>query len=198
MKTNGNRCSEVGAYAILRGKLASTAFDHRAPLEGNFLKSVLFICSGNIFRSLSAENTLRLSLGDSRSMLVGSAGTIAEPKEVPPLVHRILAELGADVGNHVPRRLTAEMLTNASHPVAIGIDHQDFVKDQFGVSIPFFNELAYGEMSSVPDLWEVYPDWRERPAHMIEIYTRSTINHIFECIPRILMKLGHPVPPVSG
>lgn len=130
-------------------------------------------------------------------MLVGSAGTIAEPKDVPPFVRRILAESSADVGNHVPRRLTAEMLTSASHPVAISIDHQTFVRDQFGVSIPLLNELAYGETSSVPELWEVYPDWRERPANMIEIYTRSTINHIFECVPRILMKLGHPVPPVS-
>lgn len=101
-------------------------------------------------------------------MFVGSAGTIAEPKDVPPLVRRILVELGEDVENHVPRRLTAEMLTNASHPIAIGIDHQNFVKDQFGLSVPLLNELAYGETSSVPDLWEVYPDWRERPAHMVE------------------------------
>lgn len=131
-------------------------------------------------------------------MVVGSAGAIAEAKSVPPLVSRILSELGANVCDHTPRRLTADILSHASVPVAIGIDHQNFVKDQFGVSIPLLNELAYGEKSSVLDLWEVYSDWRDQPAHMIEIYTRSTINHIFECVPRMLMKLGHDVSPVSG
>jgi protein-tyrosine phosphatase len=161
------------------------------------LEKVLFICTGNIFRSLSAEYALRLAAVDRQAISIASAGTAAEPKQIPLLVKQELTNRGADLAAHVPRRLTAELLNQATLPIAIAVDHQKFVKDQFALSIPLLNEMAYGDRSSIPDLWEVYPDWRERPAHIVEIYTRSTINHIFDCISLLLPKLGQEVGPVS-
>jgi len=48
------------------------------------LKSILFICSGNIFRSMVAEYALKSLLGPSSPYIVGSAGIEAFP---PPSIH---------------------------------------------------------------------------------------------------------------
>jgi protein-tyrosine phosphatase len=154
------------------------------------LQKILFICTGNIFRSLSAECALRLAAGNNEGVVVSSAGTAAEAKPIPVLVQNELGRRGADFSAHLPRKLTAELLHEATLPIAIGTDHQEFVKENFGLSIPLLNQVAKGDSSSIPDLWEVYPDWREQPPEVIEAYTRSTINHIFNCMPPLVARIG--------
>jgi protein-tyrosine phosphatase len=48
------------------------------------MADVLFVCTGNIFRSLTAEYVLRRELGPNSRIVVASAGTDDYPHVVAP------------------------------------------------------------------------------------------------------------------
>ena len=93
--------------------------------------SVLFVCTGNIFRSVTAEYALKASLGLGTSCVVGSAGIDAKPQSMHAWVQDRLSEKGADLTTHVPRQLTKELVEAADLVIAMGRDHQLFVREQF-------------------------------------------------------------------
>ena len=49
--------------------------------SGKF-QSILFVCTGNIFRSVTAEYALKSRLGAGTSCVVSSAGIDAKPQSV--------------------------------------------------------------------------------------------------------------------
>ncbi|HJU27846.1 MAG TPA: ATP-grasp domain-containing protein, partial [Candidatus Binataceae bacterium] len=78
------------------------------------IRSVLFICHGNIIRSPMAEALLRkyLANGMGRSLLdISSAGLIAHPDQCADDRAKLVAmEFGVSLDDHKPRQLTREML----------------------------------------------------------------------------------------
>jgi len=50
--------------------------------SGGNLQSVLFVCTANIFRSVTAEYALKNRLGANRSCVVSSAGIDAKPQSM--------------------------------------------------------------------------------------------------------------------
>lgn len=69
--------------------------------------NVLFVCVGNSGRSLMAERIFRqLARGEHEARSAGS-----EPGREPhPAVVKALHEIGIDAGDHVPRKLDADLL----------------------------------------------------------------------------------------
>ena len=74
------------------------------------MKSVLFVCTGNICRSPIAEGLFRRLLGNRKDIEVSSAG-IHAVRGQPPSAHAIevCAEEGVDI-----RELRSQPLTSAS------------------------------------------------------------------------------------
>ena len=105
------------------------------------LESVLFVCTGNIFRSMTAEYALKIRLGTNTSCVVSSAGIDAKSQSIHDWVQSRLRAKGADPTTHVPRQLTKELVEAADLIVAMGRDHQVFVREQFGRDVPLFNHL---------------------------------------------------------
>jgi arsenate reductase len=64
--------------------------------------NVLFVCVGNQGRSVIAERLFREAAGGAHE--AGSAGA-APGREVHPEAVAVLAELGIDASDHVPRKL---------------------------------------------------------------------------------------------
>ncbi len=92
---------------------------------------ILFVCTGNIFRSLAAEYALRRELGDS--MAVSSAGTDDYPHVVRPNVRDYLLAKGLDVRTHRRRTVSREILAGTEMVIAMSTDHQRFLREKFGV-----------------------------------------------------------------
>jgi protein-tyrosine phosphatase len=71
------------------------------------MKSILFVCTGNIFRSMTAEYALKAALGSQPAYLVSSAGTEAMPQEMSSYLRQRLLERDLDPTGHRQRRVTA-------------------------------------------------------------------------------------------
>lgn len=151
-------------------------------------QSVLFVCTGNIFRSVTAEYALKARLSDGMRCIVGSAGIDARPQSVHAWVRTTLREKGADASRHAQRQLTKKLVESADPVVAMGRDHQVFIWEQFGRAVPLFNQMCLGRDQPILDLHEVMPDW-ERDPERARAYVCSVIDVIWATAPAILSHL---------
>ena len=151
-------------------------------------QSVLFVCTGNIFRSVTAEYALKIRLGVDTPCVVGSAGIDAKPQPVHDWVQILLHEKGADLSRHVQRQLTKELVEAADLVIAMGRDHQVFVREQFGRDVPLFNQICLGHDQPILDLHEVMPDWDTDPERA-RAYVWSVIDVIWATAPALLSRL---------
>ena len=69
------------------------------------MATILFVCTGNIFRSLTAEYALRAQLPPSQPHRVRSAGIEAHPEPVAATVRDRLLARGVDCRGHLHEAL---------------------------------------------------------------------------------------------
>ncbi len=149
---------------------------------------ILFVCTGNVFRSLTAEYALRRELGPQSAIAVSSAGTDDYPHLVHPNVRDYLHEKGLDVRMHRRRTVTAEILAGADLVVAMSTDHQRVLREKFGIAAPVFLEACGGACEPLPDIEEVVLDYRTNAA-AVDAHVRKTIDTIIELTPRLARSL---------
>lgn len=147
--------------------------------------TVLFICSGNIFRSMSAEYALRAHLGSDGKLRVCSAGLYQAPHGIVDFVRDHLRDKAIDISPHKPTQLTASMLKAAALPVAMGFEHRSAIERDYGRRLPLFSEIAYGTEEPLRDVWEVVPDWQNNETEAAA-YGCSVIDYIYDGMPRFL------------
>ncbi len=150
--------------------------------------TVLFVCTGNIFRSMTAEYALRAALGDGDPRIVGSAGLAEAPHEIVPFVRHYLADRGLDISAHRPTKLTGAALLQADLAVAMGTEHRDRIVKQFDRRLPLFSEVAYDTVEPLRDVYEVVPDWRNN-ATAAAAYGCSVMDYIFDGMPSFVRRM---------
>lgn len=124
------------------------------------MTSILFICSGNIFRSMVAEYALKALLGPSAPYIVGSAGIEALPATMHPLIVDRLLTKDSDPSKHMQRKLSQKLLSEATLPVAMGLNHREFIRQNFNRDVLLFNEICFQKREPILDLHEALPDWQ--------------------------------------
>ncbi len=150
------------------------------------MPAILFICTGNTFRSVVAEYALKALVGPQSEYTISSAGIEAHPARVNALISEHVRAKGADLSRHVQRRLTRELLERADLPVAMGLDHREFVRQRFRRDIWLFNEICYGRAEPVLDIHEAVPDRSENleaarsHAHFVIDYIWGTMAHFLK------------------
>jgi protein-tyrosine phosphatase len=150
---------------------------------------VLFVCTGNIFRSMTAEYALRRALGEAGAVHVSSAGTEDFPHVVWPQVREYLRTCGLDVSAHCRRTLTQEILRDSSHIIAMSDDHQDFIRERFGLHVPLFTAACGLLAQGLPDVGEAVADFQNNP-QATAAHVRMTIDKIIELTPRLAQRLA--------
>ncbi len=151
---------------------------------------VLFVCTGNIFRSLTAEYALRRALGpQGRDIVVASAGTEDFPHLVRPVVRDYLARHGLDVRAHRRRTLTAQILADATDVIAMSTDHRMTLRDHFGCAdVPLFTTACGLPDAPLPDVDEAIVDHTTNPA-AVAAHVRLIIDRIIQLTPQLAARL---------
>jgi protein-tyrosine phosphatase len=108
------------------------------------MPSILFVCTGNSFRSLTAEYALKAVLHPRSPIRVSSAGTVALPQNMHPDMRAYLVQRGVDPSPHQQRRVSAELLHTTDLVIAMSTDHQAFLVDTFQYRAPLFNDVCHG------------------------------------------------------
>jgi len=91
------------------------------------MKTILFICTGNICRSPMAEGLFRHAVaGDYRVLSAGLGALDGQP----PSTHSVTAmrELGIDISQQRSRMLTAELVQQADYIFGMTHSHVDTVQ----------------------------------------------------------------------
>jgi protein-tyrosine-phosphatase len=99
------------------------------------MRSVLFICTANRYRSPIAAALLTAKverLGQSREWEIGSAGTWAEPGlRVMPMAETMTAKWGCDLRRHRSRAVNARLLESATLILTMTRYHQEAICAEF-------------------------------------------------------------------
>ncbi len=92
------------------------------------MKTILFICTGNICRSPMAEGIFRHVMKGRRDIQVMSAGIGAMEGQAPsPYAVQAVKELGIDISKQRSRQLTAELAQEADYIFGMTHSHVDTV-----------------------------------------------------------------------
>jgi protein-tyrosine-phosphatase len=141
---------------------------------------VLFICTDNIGRSLTAKYLYEdwLKKNGREEVLVSSAGTHAD-SDISAFAqdHREkLQEMGIDTSDHVRTQLTRELLE--AHDLALVMDEEQraWTQEHLGAGLPLYSEVYKGESSSlhisVPGVTDEL-SMRERMLRMVDHFQVS-------------------------
>ncbi len=140
---------------------------------------VLFVCTGNVFRSLTAEYALKQQVGGLGRIHVSSAGTRDAPAiSVREDVAAYLMGKGLDVSNHQRSLVTAELLEQTDLVVAMNTDHQKTLDARHGLKAPLYMEtcgMGGQPLLDVDDLFK-REDW----------YSQAAVSHIQKIIDQII------------
>jgi len=153
-------------------------------------QSILFVCTGNVFRSVVAEYAVRAQIGLNDQYLVESAGIEAKPQTIHPVIRVRLLQKGADPSAHVQQKLTQELIERIDLIIAMGEDHRDFIRRRFGRTVPLFHEVSRGNVTPILDLHEALPDWEHNLDRARE-YVESVVDHIWDDAPALVARLPH-------
>ncbi|MEM7017835.1 MAG: hypothetical protein AAF512_10925 [Pseudomonadota bacterium] len=143
------------------------------------MKRVLFVCTGNVFRSVTAEYAVRTALGGQTDILTSSAGTAHAPElKIRKDVAIYLAKKGLDVSKHQRRTLSQAILNQADIVIAMSTDHQVTLQHEFQLDVPLYMEASGGQAMSLPDVDDLF-----QPE---DFHSLAAQQHIYRIIDRIV------------
>ncbi|HRS42538.1 MAG TPA: hypothetical protein P5530_01515 [Candidatus Diapherotrites archaeon] len=152
------------------------------------MKSILFVCAGNIFRSMCAELLLKkFLLEDHKKTKVSSAGITARQQEIHPVVKEELNKRKIDYSKHKQRKVTKEILDSSDVVVSMTNFHKGFLKEKFNRDSVLFNELCFYENEDFLDYSDILQETNSK--EKAEEYIRIAIKKIEEGCKNLSKKL---------
>ena len=152
------------------------------------MRTILFVCTGNVFRSLTAELALAREIsrqGRETAFTASSAGIGVGGARIVPELREIWAQRGLDPVDRGSQPVTPELLKDATVVVSMARNHQDALRETYGCESRLYNLLAVGEDRSIDDVGEAMPDFRDRPEDVRQ-FLADTVDHIIRNTPALL------------
>ena len=148
---------------------------------------VIFVCTSNLFRSVSAHSLFQKYLDDNRikNIVVDSAGIYAEDgRDTSMNIISCLKEFKIDTIDHVSKPLTQELVDSNDIVISMSTNHRTFIENNFNTRSPLFNEIAFGELTGLLDNNEV-PGLGSAGSVKFNNFEKETIDYIAKAIPKL-------------
>ncbi|WP_171051853.1 low molecular weight phosphatase family protein [Alteribacter natronophilus] len=114
---------------------------------------VLFLCTDNYTRSVTAEFCLRsyMKKNSITGIEVASAGFRADSylSRFSSIHFDRMKDLDVDTSTFERTQFQSKFLDDFSLVVAMGVEHRTFIEEQYGRRIPLFNEIYRNEETSL-------------------------------------------------
>ncbi|MFW6230944.1 MAG: low molecular weight phosphatase family protein [Nanoarchaeota archaeon] len=145
---------------------------------------ILFVCTGNIFRSMAAELCARQYVREQKlgKFDFDSAGVLATRQRPHPMTIKTLHKLSIKKIEHRQKQLTEGLLRKQDIVIAMGRDHQDYIKRHFDLDVPLFNQVAHKKNEPVLDIHEQLEDWKTNKEGVAR-HVEDTVRHIHRSMP---------------
>lgn len=159
--------------------------------SGESMVTILFVCTGNVFRSMIAEKCLEQFIKQENilDVEVDSAGIAPIPQEPMLMVIERLRGYGI-TGEHHYKEISKDLIARSDVVVALNLNHQHFIQEHFGVYAPLFNKVAFGKEEGILDTTECFPqdaDFEQgKGKEEFEKYVISVVEHIHDAIPSVV------------
>ncbi len=152
----------------LRGRRRASA--HARLVRAMPLRSVLFLCHGNICRSSYAEFVLRrLAESAAVPLFVESAGFVGPDRQPPSAALEVASRRGIDMTGHRSRILTQSMLDVAGVIVVMSVEQAHLIRQSVSRDVI----LVLGDLDpEASDRRTIRDPWGEDAAVFEASYTR--------------------------
>lgn len=153
------------------------------------MKNVMFVCAGNVFRSLAGELAARKIAPLDLQVHFSSAGIGARPgHRIRPDVRYSLDRVGLDPTFHQVRLLNEDLIAEQDILIAMSDDIRLAIKEKFDHDAVLFNDVAHGRPTSIPDLPDAVPDFKVNLPRAAD-YVDQTVRHIHDSMPALIARL---------
>ncbi|MCG3147457.1 MAG: Serine hydroxymethyltransferase [Verrucomicrobiae bacterium] len=145
------------------------------------MKTILFVCTGNVCRSPMAEELMRAALGNNPNYRIASAGIGAlDGQPVTPESARAMAEIGLDISNHVSQSLRVPLVEAADFIFTMTRQQQDTIQAFY----PMAAEKTF-LLREFEDAEVIGKDVSDPIGQSLDVY-RRTRDQIKQAIPSIM------------
>lgn len=147
--------------------------------------SVLFVCTGNQFRSPIAAEIFRNQLmqdGRIHEWKVSSAGTwTSNGRKLPVVALELARSFGLDLSRHLTRMIDASILEEADLILVMENGHKESIQVEFPFTrkkVFLLSQVLEGEASEIPDPSKAVDDAKNIIREMIDMIHKG-INNIY-------------------
>ncbi len=155
---------------------------------------ILFVCTGNTFRSFSAAYCFKnfLKRHNISGIEVSSAGIEAKEAVPDQRIIQELKRLNVSTGGYKQKKLTRDLFRKYDLVIAMAKEHQKFIKKNYGSDVPLFLELALGKLESIRDIDAAAIDSKVAPEEnrrVIERYIVKVVRLVNSLAPNIYKQI---------
>ena len=156
---------------------------------------ILFVCTGNVFRSMVAEKCFRqyCSQNNLSDFIADSAGIATYPQSILNSVKERLEYYGIKEP-HQYKPITTELLSKNDLVVAMHLNHKKYLAKEYDLQASLYNQIAYQKDTGIADIEEMFPEivhlnnYRLLPqAHK---YTQEMVDYLHEATPHLIKNLS--------
>jgi RpiB/LacA/LacB family sugar-phosphate isomerase len=145
------------------------------------MKTILFICTGNVCRSPMAEGLMREALGNNPHYRIASAGIGAlDGQPVTPESEQAMAEIGLNIANHLSQSLRVPLVEAADFIFTMTRQQQDTIQTFY----PMAAEKTF-LLREFEDAEVIGKDVSDPIGQSLDVY-RRTRDQIKQALPSIL------------
>jgi protein-tyrosine-phosphatase len=155
-------------------------------MDNNKVFKILFVCTQNVFRSMSAHYLALKYIQENNitTFQIDSCGTIAYDWESPYQDTIIqLKSRGIDARSHSNKKANQSLVDESDFIICMTNDHANHIKRNFGKDSYLFNELALGTRTDLED------DNEANFNCSLKKFIEKTVGHIDTHIPAVITKL---------